>query len=136
MARKKKKHIPKEIKALGQKIDNWRKIKAGRTAIPEDFWSRAAKLATAHGVTLVSNELRLHYTKLQNRAAEIRPAEEAIVPAATFVELDPVNVLDDCAGDVIVEVSGGDGSAMSLHLPALDSRDVAGLVEAFFRRVR
>ncbi len=133
MARRKKGPISKEFKELRQDIDYWRKNRSKLTPIPEELWRRAAKQATVHGVTLVSNELRLHYTKLKDRVAEV----EAIVPApTTFVELDPVTVLNDPVRDVIVEVTGGDGSAMSLHLPALESRDVAGLVEAFFRRVR
>jgi hypothetical protein len=139
MSRKKKGQLSKEFEELRQDIDHWRKTRTKLTHMPEKLWSRAAKLAAVHGVTVVSNEMRLHYTKLRERAAEVQSAqpEEAIVPAATtFVELDPITVLNDSVGDVIVEVTGGDGSAMSLHLPALESRDVAGLVEAFFRRVR
>jgi hypothetical protein len=133
-------HIAPDIEALRQDIDRWRETREKQGPVPEDLWRRAVELARRHGVTQVSRDLRLHYSKLKERVeAGERPASPGVVvaPETTFVELTGASVLGGAdVGEVVVEVSGADGSAMSVHVPATVPLDVAGLVESFFGRGR
>jgi hypothetical protein len=129
-----------DIEALRHELDQFRETRERQGPLPEELWRRATELARRHGVTRVAHNLRLHYTKLKERVeAGERPVSPGVVVPAetTFVELTGTSALDDGrAEEVVVEVSGADDSAMSIHVPATVPLDVAGLVEAFFGRGR
>lgn len=138
MGRTKREPIPAEIEALRRDIDHWRETREKLGPMPEDLWRKATVLGRRHGVSLVARELRLHHGKLMKRVeAEDGPmAEEVLRTETAFVELSPATFATTEIPQVVVEMTKADGSAMSLHLPATSTLEVASLVGAFFGRGR
>lgn len=131
--------IPLEVKALRQDLDLWRETREKQGPLPEELWQRATELARRYGVTLIAQVMRLHHSKLKERveATNEPPAEKGgSLTETAFVELSPATFSPDVGAQVVMELTGTDGSAMSLHLPAMNHLDVAGLVGAFFGRDR
>jgi hypothetical protein len=76
-------------------LEDWRRRKSGRDAIPTTLWDKAVELASRHGVGAVAAGLRLDHAKLKSKLAEATkatvtlpvPAQRATPVSNAFVEL-------------------------------------------------
>jgi hypothetical protein len=74
------------VEEVGARLEEWRRSRQGRAAIPDELWSAAAEVARRDGVTRTASALRLDGGKLKGRMT----AADGIAKRATppsFVEL-------------------------------------------------
>lgn len=125
-----------EVQQLRDTLEEWRGCHCAPTPIPDEIWSRAARLAVEHGVGPVSRELRLDHGKLKRLAEECR----ALVPTeaeAKFIEFRPVP-----AGQFgqptsplhcLVEVESAAGPRMRAELDGVSPLELAAIFREFAR---
>lgn len=131
--RRQQQGIPPEIKALGKRINKWRRTRPKRSFMPEELWQEAARVACTYGVSLVSRELGVSYTSLKQRALanDSRPQRKQ-AKALGFVELNPAPLFQPPQTlQTVLELSDREGRRMTLRLAPDASLDVRALVEGF-----
>lgn len=123
-----------DLAELQRQLVAWRHRQRGRARLPEEVWIAAAALASIHGVSRVSNALRLDYHTLRRRAS----SPDAIVPRAGglpgFVELHLQGTVHHDGGPFRIELSGANGARMTIGL-GHNTAAVVALAEAFWRRI-
>lgn len=139
MGRRKNEAMARDIEALRQDVDRWRETRAKRGRMPENLWTRATELARRYGVTVVAQHLGVHHTRLKKRTEDCAGDsgdQEAIVAAdSTFIDLGQMLPIEQFnQGDFVMNISGADGSTMSVRMPVAAAPEVSTLVESFFRR--
>jgi hypothetical protein len=122
-----------ELEPLRQRLEEFRRTRAKRSALPEELWQEAAQAARRHGVNLTAKILRLAYSGLKNRAEgnDRRKGKKKESAIPTFVEL-----IGPVAGGVTsctVEVEAVQGK-LRLDLKAVTAGELAGLIRAFMGR--
>lgn len=127
--------LPANVKAVGNRIERWRRIRKTRSPMPEQLWREAAVLAQSHGVYRISQALRVAYETLRTWTGKTAPVEANPTPTpsdpAGFVEV----TLPGAEGTgPVVELSDGDGAKLTIRLPVHSSVDVAGLASAWLSR--
>ena len=151
----------KLLSGLERRVARWRTERdAGKGCglIPADIWDDAVAVARVAGVSRTSTRLRMSFYDLKDRvaAAERRDArvtkkKRPSVPAlagptvATFVELAPIGARESVAPTARVaaveetspraptlELVGARGERM--RISGIDREELAGLVQAFWRR--
>lgn len=75
-----------ELAPVHRALETWRKTRQHRQPIPEDLWMKLAVLARSHGVSPVSQALRLDYYSLKRRVNERMPTSDFVE-----VKLAPAN---------------------------------------------
>ncbi len=151
MTRRREASIPSDMKALGQRIDQWRKTRQKRGPMPAELWDAAIVLAgkygvhsTAVGLPVDFGGLKRRYdqsvescnTAIEARAME-RPSTSSQEPSETwqFVEIDPTQVLEmPSSPQVSIELSAPDGAAMTVRMSGGAGIDVIALTGAFWKR--
>jgi hypothetical protein len=118
-------------------IEKWRKTRKKRSPMPEPLWAAAVELAQSEGVYPIARALRVNYQSLQCRVAM---ASSGTSPGAGaprgFVELSsplPMAPPPLPAGPVL-ELSDGNGAALTIRLPSASELDVERLARAFLHR--
>lgn len=127
--------LPDEVKQLRKRIDEWRRTRDRRTAMPAELWDEAVALARPGRAWAVARALGVNFQALRRRVAETasRAPGSGTAPAA-FVELRGAQILGATTAGVsgsVVELSDGGGIRMTVHLPAGAELDVPRLVAAF-----
>lgn len=115
-----------------QELEVWRKKHGGRgRRIPEELWSRAARVARTEGVYETARALRLDYERLKGRigVSGSTDGQDGRPAPSTFVEL-PMGLLG--GGGTIVELVGRGGEQMRIHLARASAADLVRLAEAFW----
>ena len=74
------------IEEVQARFEEWRRVRQGRAAIPDELWSAAIELACKDGVNRTAAALHLDGGKLKRRMVEAGAIVEKPVPPA-FVEL-------------------------------------------------
>ena len=120
-----------QIQRVRQELEAWRRTRKHRDPIPSPIWQAMARLSRVHGISPVSQALRINYYDLKRRMnpsgkVNVSPGKES--PA--FVEL---NVSPSTGVGCLVEVEDR-GARMTLRLPAGSGTDPIGLLQAFWRR--
>jgi hypothetical protein len=134
MARQGQDAASHRVERVRKQIDRWRSKKRRRCApMPARLWNEASLLAREVGVHRVKCALGLNYESLNRRVEEVGTRGNARAKAPGFVELSGAHLLGP-AGGVVVEVSDADGGRLTVQLGTGRELDVAGLVEAFWRR--
>ncbi len=136
---RKPKAVPRDIAALGGRIDRWRKTRGKRSPMPEALWNEATRLALLHGVSAVCRPLGLGYQPLRERAASASGPEEAQPDVPAFVELSAAQLVGSAdlpPAQTVLELVDREGTRLSLRLAAGESLDVGALVESFRGRDR
>ena len=129
--------VPRDIAALGRRVERWRNGREKRSPMPESLWQEATRLARKHGVSPVCSHVGLGYASLQKRvaAAEAASSEES-ADEGGFVELSAAQLLGGSSSQTVLELSARDGTRLTLRLAPGSAVDVLGLVEGFRGRGR
>jgi hypothetical protein len=114
-------------------LEEFRRTRAKRGALPDQLWQEAAEAARRHGVNLTAKVLGLAYAGLKSRAeGSGRPKRKEKEPAIpTFVEL--VGPVAGAVTSCTVEVEAAQGK-LRLDLKAVTTSELAGLIHAFMGR--
>ena len=123
--------VPPEIERLHRKVEQWRRTRRHREAMPEPLWALAANLARQHSVARVSRVARLDYYRLKERLDSLdrdRVAGAEKQPA--FVEL--ALPLSAPAPECIVELEHPRGGRMRIHVKGGPVPDLAALSRSFW----
>jgi len=121
----------RELVAVRQRVERWRRKDGGRgSRIPEELWNEAASAARGHGVYATARALRLNYDRLKARAVE-GEGRSSKGAASAFVELRMEGV---GAAGAVIELVGGRGDQMRIHLSGARTTDLVGLAQAFWSR--
>ncbi|MHC4422682.1 MAG: hypothetical protein ACYS1E_19115, partial [Planctomycetota bacterium] len=106
-----------------------------RSPMPEPLWDAAVELAQAEGIYPIARALAVNYQTLKCRVAMVSNGNSG-TPAG-FVELTPMPANGSVSrGELVLELSSGDGATLTIRLPSERELDVARLAEAFLRRGR
>jgi hypothetical protein len=62
------KKIIEDLEPLRQRLEEFRRTRTKRGALPEQLWQEAAQAARRHGVNLTAKVLGLAYSGLKSRA--------------------------------------------------------------------
>ncbi len=120
-----------DVAPVRRALEAWRRTRKHGQPIPEFLWSQMAALARAHGVSPVSQALRLDYYHLKRRAAESSARQHS--GAADFVELNfPPS--SDGAGACVAELEDGGGRKLTLRWARAPGPELLGVVQAFWRQ--
>lgn len=131
MTRPRKASIPSDMKALGQRIDRWRKTRQKLGPMPEELWDAAVALADQYGVYATARGLPLDFGRLKRRVAQAAQNSRteiqacSIAPHVTpgtepsetyqFVEIDASQVMEKSSlPKISVELSSPDGAKMTV----------------------
>ena len=125
-----------KIQPTRQRLEVWRKSRPFREPIPERLWGCIVALARVHGVSAVSQALRLDYYTLKRRLLGSEPLRKARRPAAAqFVEL-PRLPAPAPSSSCTVELADGSGATGTIRWPQPNPAALLGLAEVFWRRRR
>lgn len=84
--------VSRDLEALRQRVDAWRKQQGRRSFIPDDLWEEAVKVAAIDGVWATARATRFNYQKLQEKVREegargvFRVQAPAVTPNGTGEE--------------------------------------------------
>lgn len=124
--------VPVDVQGLQERFERWRANKGGGPEpIPPELWEAAVRLCGTHGVSRVSQWLRLHHTTLKKRAAKIS-SPRSCRPKPNFVEWSlPAGSLPGISpAEYVVEVAGRDDAAQRIHVRGASVSEVAALARA------
>lgn len=113
--KKRRKPVAPAIVALRERMDHWRRTRAGKRPIPEDLWLELAAVAREHGVYAVSRELRLDYNALKRRAAAAPVRVDGQQPGFVELAVSPI----PAQRALEVELMRADGDRMIMRLGAV-----------------
>lgn len=123
-----------DLEQLRQRLEEFRRLRTKRGALPEQLWQEAAQAARQHGVNLTAKVLRLAYAGLKMRVeGNDRPKRKAkAAPPPTFVEIVGPGV--GAATGCMLEVEAAQGGKLRLDLKAVTTTELASLIRAFIGR--
>jgi len=122
-----------ELKQARQQLEVWRKTRQRGERIPERLWTSLVALARAHGVSPVSQALRLDYYALKRRVLGLEPVRKSRFRAvAPFVEL-PLLGQPARSPKCTVELAKDTGATLTIRWEGQMAVDLIGLAESFWR---
>ena len=125
-----------QVKPARRQLETWRKTRQHGERIPERLWISLVTLARAHGVSPVSQALRLDYYALKRRVLESEPVRKSRLKAlAPFVEL-PLIGQPGTSPRCTVELAKSTGATLTIRWEGQAALDVIGLAESFWRAGR
>ena len=114
-----------DLAVVRRRFSDWRRQHGGPgRRLPEALWTAATAVARQHGLDATARALRLNYRALKNRVSD------GMVEGG-FVELH----MNPIGATTVVELSGGDGQQMRIHLTGPARDDLMRLAEAFWSRL-
>lgn len=141
MKKAQKSSVPKDLQALGERFENWRKSKTGQSdPIPEKLWRRAVVLAKRHSPTQIARYLRLSSVDLKvhmgGKTAR-RPGGTGAAgkQAPQVIRLAPLVVPPGPAAvkGAAIEIENKAGGKLRLDPAAVD---VGAVIQAFLEGAR
>jgi hypothetical protein len=124
-----------QLRSVRARIERWRATRTKRSPMPEALWDAAVELAQAEGIHPIARALAVNYQTLKCRVAMASNGNSR-TPAG-FVELTPMPANGSVSrGELVLELSSGDGATLTIRLPSERKLDVERLAEAFLRRGR
>ena len=126
-----------ELAAVRSALETWRRTRTHRRPIPPEIWEQVVPLARTHGVSRVSEALRLNYYALKRRLGAPKRARRrsGSTSGPSFVEVKRPGWADTPSGSV-VEVEDRMGRKMKLRLAEPGGVDTVALVQAFWKAGR
>ena len=115
---------------LQRQFEQFRSSHPLRTRIPEALWRAAAELARQHGLNAVAHPLRLDYTGLKRRLADISEVSgkrKARTPG--FVEL--VAPYAAAGAECVIEFESQSGGKMRIQWKGSGAPDWGSLLRAW-----
>lgn len=122
--------VPEEIAGVQRRVEQWRRARRGREAIPDALWTLAAQAARRFGVARVSRGARLDYYALKARVAALARQESAgpaTGPGFLEFTLPMVVPQPECT----LELEHARGGRMRVQLKGAGIPDLAALIRAF-----
>ena len=140
--RKRNGQVPPGLARVAARFAAWREQPRRGQRIPGGLWTLAVEMAESHGLCLTASVLKLNYARLKEqvearrRRGSRRPgsAQSAAKSAPTFLEL-PGAALTPPA-EWIIELEGGDGSKMRIHLKGVAGPELVALSGSFWSSQR
>ena len=134
MRQGKLKDLPGNVQEVRDALERWRRTREKRSAIPEDLWQSAVRLAAEYGVSQTANTLRLNYGDLKKRVGRMANADvRGPMSPAQFLEVDWQPGMDRTGW--VVEMEHRSGAKLKITLSgACRAQDVVSLSEAFWRQ--
>ena len=130
MNAKSKAAIPESIVQLQRQFEQFRSPHAHRTRIPEALWRAAVELARQHGLNAVAHPLRLDYTGLKRRLADIPAVSEKKQSRSPgFVEL--VAPYAAAGAECVIEFESQSGGKMRIQWKGSGAPDWSSLLRAW-----
>jgi hypothetical protein len=83
--------FPKAVLSLRRRVEQWRRRRPKRRAMPEELWLEAVELARQFGVHPISRDLTVSYTALKKKVADQALVAGKCSPAPVFMELQSVS---------------------------------------------
>lgn len=122
--------VPEEIAGLQRRVEQWRRDRRGREAMPDTLWTLAARAARRFGVARVSRGARLDYYALKERVAALsRQERDGPATGPGFLELTLPMVVPQ--PECTLELEHARGGRMRVHLKGAGIPDLAALVRVF-----
>ncbi len=136
MARKASKRVEaREVRDLRERIEQWRRRRERRSAMPEVLWQEAVTLARKQGTYAVAHGVKVDYQSLARRVAESRGGSCEASATSTFVELSGAQILGPSTPPgPVIEMCDSKGVRLTIRLGCGAPVDVAGLVRSFRQR--
>ena len=97
-----RKQLP-TVEELGARLEEWRRNRQGRAAIPDELWSAAIEVARTDGLGRTATALRLDYGKLK-RLMMAGGGVEKMTTTPSFMELIAPEVA--AVGQYAIELQG------------------------------
>ena len=133
MARRKVPALPAGLKLLRKRIEEWRRTRDHRTAMPADLWDEAVALSRPGRAWAVARALRISFQALRRRMAEAGDGAPT-TSSSPFVELSGAQIIGSASpSGTVVELSDG-AARLTVRMAAGMELDVARVVAAFRRR--
>lgn len=104
-------------------LETWRRTRRHRQPIPEVLWKQIVGVARHHGVSSVSEALRLNYYSLKRRVEESAGATD-------FVEVKMAPTPEKPSG-CTAQMEDGQGRKLLLHWSS-PGPELLGVVQAFW----
>ena len=122
--------IPEPIVQLQRQFEQFRSSHPLRTRIPEALWRAAVELARQHGLNAVAHPLRLDYTGLKRRLADIsQVSEKKKARTPGFVEwVAPYAV---AGAECVIEFESQSGGKMRIQWKGSGAPDWGSLLRAW-----
>ncbi|MFT4626615.1 MAG: hypothetical protein ACI8PZ_005292 [Myxococcota bacterium] len=129
-----------ELEAVQARVDQWRRTRPKRGAMPEELWAEAVALARRLGAYPVAQGLRLNYGRLKRRLVALEvpqlgtngPADPAPLRFLELPTAAPVGNARCPVPVAEVELARADGARVTIRLAGEPALDLAHLSEAFF----
>jgi hypothetical protein len=123
------------MEAMRQRIKRWRSEHPAYTRMPEELWAGAVALARVNGAYSVARDLGVRYETLKRRVEQPLATPRVQEMRAGFVELDASEVFGKHEGaGTVVELSGADGTKLTVRLACGERLDMGALTGTFLRR--
>ena len=121
---------PREMVALRDRVDEWRRTRACFGPMPADLWDEAVALGRRRGLYATARGVGINYDSLAKRVRALQPHGQAAEVA--FVEWTGAGLVDQApGGGNVLQVSEASGRQMTVRLAGGTQVDLAGIVAAF-----
>jgi len=124
--------LPREILALRDRVEEWRRTRSARGQMPAELWSEAVSVARRRGLYTTARGAGVDFGALAKRVRGEPPGAQS-TSAITFVEWSGAQILGQVRspGCAVVEMSDAAGRHVTVRLDSTGGLDVAGIVAAF-----
>ncbi len=121
------------LRDVRRQFERWRKSRRRGTRIPEALWRAAVEASREHGVSKVSQALRLDYYGLMKRLESTRKLSES-EPAAgrAFVEIPLFASAPEC----VLEMEDAQGARLRVELKGSAAAHCEALAQALWSVAR
>ena len=118
----------RELEAVREQFESWRKIRKRGGRIPQTLWDAAVRLTESHSVNEVSKVCRLEYNHLKRRVEESISTVKST--GCGFIELDLNPKMAD--SECIIEMQRPDGALMRVSIKGGVDSHLLDLAKAFW----
>jgi hypothetical protein len=130
-----------DVEQLRQRFEEFRRMHAVRSRLPDELWAMAAKLARRDGITAIARALVVDRPSLQRWTDRLEPRASIKVRksphrrpqggsgAPAFVELLAAST--GTRNSCLVEVESRQGGKLRLELKGIATSQLAELIRAF-----
>jgi hypothetical protein len=116
------------VEEVRARFEQWRQIRQGKAAIPDELWAAAMDVARRNGVNRTAAALRLDGGKLKRLMVAAGGVPEKVAPPA-FVEL--ISPRPQSLPECTIELEGR-GGKLRIQLKSASASDLAALSRALW----
>ncbi len=128
-------HVSHDVLSdVQSKFERWRSNRRRGTRIPTALWRAAAEAAREHGVSKVSQALRLDYYGLKDRVESAsEPSDPEPATGRGFLEI-PLG--GPYAAECVLQLEDGQGARLRVELKGAAPAELETLARAFWSMAR